>query len=376
MLAGGQAASAAGSPVEINVIAPETGPVAFIGKSIVSTLGALETVVNQTGGVGGQPIKFVFYDDQSNPQQAVQLTSLLMAKKIPAIIGPSFTATCRAIVPLLDRGPVDYCLSPGIAPAKDSYVFSAGPSSKDIALIIYRYARLRGWNRIAAIFTTDATGQDADRNTAEILKQPDFKDVTLVASEHFNPTDLEVDAQMARIKAAAPQAIVAWPSGTAFGTALRGFAQASLDVPVLATAANMSVDQLHGYGGFIPKDLYFAASPTLLSVAANQAMKQMQAQFDTAMHAAGATIDSSSGTTWDTGLIVVSALRKLGPDATSEQVRSYIANLSNFTGVAGMYDFRTTSQRGLTDKDLMIVRWDPAQSFWTQASRLGGEPVR
>ena len=301
--------------------------------------------------------------------------NLLIAKKVPAIVGPSFTATCRALMPLLDRGPVDYCLSPGIAPAKDSYVFSAGSSSKDLALILYRYARLRGWKRIGAIFSTDATGQDAERNTTALLKLPEFKDVTLVASEHFNPTDLDVSAQMARIKAAQPQALLGWTSGTPFGTVLRGVTQSGIDVPVLTSSANLSVDQLRGYAGFMPKELYFEGAPTLLGIAGDPAMKRMQGQFQDAMRAAGARIDPSSGTTWDVGLFMVEAFRKLGTDASAEQIRTYIANLTSFAGAAGIYDFRSSAQRGLTEKDLVVMRWDPDRTTWVQVSRLGGEPL-
>ena len=55
-------------------------------------------------------------------------------KKVPLILGPSFTATCQADGPLVAKtGPVDYCLSPSIAPAPGSFQYSSTVSTRDDA---------------------------------------------------------------------------------------------------------------------------------------------------------------------------------------------------------------------------------------------------
>jgi len=46
-------------------------------------------------------------------------------------------------------------------------------------------------------------------------------------------------------------------------------------------------------------------------------------------------------------MILVAALRKIGPDATPQQLRTYISGLKNFVGVNGPYDFVKYPQRGL-----------------------------
>ena len=42
-----------------------------------------------------------------------------------SIIGSAIVAMCNAMAPLMQNGPVMYCFSPGIHPAKGSYVFSS-----------------------------------------------------------------------------------------------------------------------------------------------------------------------------------------------------------------------------------------------------------
>ena len=53
-----------------------------------------------------------------------------------------------------------------------------------------RYARNRGWNRLAFITPTDASGQDGDQAIDAALAMPENKDMTLVRREHFNGTDV------------------------------------------------------------------------------------------------------------------------------------------------------------------------------------------
>jgi branched-chain amino acid transport system substrate-binding protein len=75
---------------------------------------------------------------------------------------------------------------------------------------------------------------------------------------------------------------------------------------------------------------------------------------------------------WDPALIVVDALRKLGPNATAAQLQGYIEKLSAFPGISGSYDFRDGNQRGLSQKDLVIMRWDDSAKTWTTVSGPGG----
>jgi hypothetical protein len=71
----------------------------------------------------------------------------------------------------------------------------------------------------------------------------------------------------------------------------------------------------------------------------------------------------------------VSAFKKLGLNATAAQIKDYISNLHGWAGANGVYDFRDGSQRGLTAKNGIIVRWDPAKDAWTSISKFGGAPL-
>ena len=63
----------------------------------------------------------------------------------------------------------------------------------------------------------------------------------MVAHEHFNPTDVSVTAQIEAIKAAKPQALIAWTTGAPIATIFKGIVQAGLDIPVGTTDGNMTL---------------------------------------------------------------------------------------------------------------------------------------
>ena len=75
---------------------------------------------------------------------------------------------------------------------------------------------------------------------------------------------------------------------------------------------------------------------------------------------------------WDATMIVVNALRKLGPNASADQIRSYILGLHGWSGVEGVYDFGDREERGVGQSALFIATWDPGKKDWIALSRPGG----
>jgi branched-chain amino acid transport system substrate-binding protein len=372
-------AGRAADPVEINVILTLTGPATFIGQGARKSLEALEGVVNKTGGINGRPVKFVFQDDQTNPQITLQLANGILGKNASVFLGTNMIAGCRAILPLIKDGPVDYCLTPGLHPDRGSYAFSANVSTNDLAVASMRYFIERGIKRIAIITLNDANGQDADDALAAGLDA--FKAQNLiVAHEHFSASDLSVAAQMARIKAADPQMIVAWESGTPLGTVLHAIQDAGLDrLPVLTTNANSNRAEMKQFAQIIPKELYFPdqISDIAPDQIADPVTRRAVQTYITAMAAVGITkTDESYEANWDAASIVIDAFRKLGADASAGAIRDYIGNLKGFTGIKGPYDFRAYPQRGLSQNAVILVRWDPAKDAWIAMSKLGGSPLR
>ncbi len=368
----------AAQPVTIPVVLPLTGGAAFLGQGERTALQLVEKVVNANGGVSGAPVQFDFHDDQSSPQVAVQLASQIKAQKPAVILGSAIVAMCNAMAPLMQDGPVMYCLSPGVHPPAGSRVFTAFISTHDLARALVRYYRGRGFTRLALITSTDASGQDGRLGFEEALKLPENAGVTMVASEQFNPSDVSVAAQVERIKSANPQAVIAWTTGSPMGTVLKGIVQGGLDVPVGTTDANMTNAQMQQYAAFMPGEMLFMSSewpPHGADVTLDPKVIDAQKPMFTAYQAAGISPDISAALAWDAGILAIEALRSAGPDATPEQIRAYLAGTKAWGGINGIYDFTKVPQRGLDENDAVVTRWQPDKKTWTIVSKPGGTPL-
>jgi branched-chain amino acid transport system substrate-binding protein len=377
MLAFTAAPARSADPVQLNVILAMTGSGTLLGQSERSALQVLEKRVNATGGIKGRPVQFVILDDQSNPQVALQLANQLIAKGAQIILGSSLVGSCAAIAPLVKNGPVLYCFSPGLHPAPGSYAFTAGIASGDGMLSQIRYLHDRNLRRLAWIGTTDASGQDGEAGFDAAVNSPLNAGMTVVDREHFNISDLSVEAQMAKIKAANPDAIVTWASGAPMGTIVHGISDSGLDkVPLMTSAATLNAASLKSFGPMIGPSSYTGANAIYgANIITDRTVRQAILDMSAAVGAAGMRVDYLQSMSWDPASIVISALRQLGPDATAEQIRSYISNLRGFPGVNGRYDFKNVPQRGLTADNAYVVRWDVPGDRFTAVSKAGGVPA-
>ena len=378
MFAASRPAPAAESPYDIHVILPLTGGGAFLGAGHKDSLNILAEIVNKSGGIRGRLLRFVFHDDQSSPQVAVQLTTEILAEKPAVILGSSLVAMCAAMAPLLADGPVDYCLSPAYHPAAGSYVFSSSASAIDQNKAVMRYYRMKGWTKLATLNNTDATGQQNDKATEMVAALPENKDLTLVAREHFNPSDISVAAQIERIRGAGAQAIIAGVTGLPAATVFKGMIQAGLDIPVSPTSGNEVIAQMEQWKDFLPKGLVMGSAlfPEHEGVwKLDPKIEAAQHEMYAALKAHNETPDNIVATVWDAGIIVIDALKALGPDATANQLRSYIAGLTDFAGIDGFYNFKENPERGLGPDSAIIVRYDPAKKAFVWLTKPGGEPL-
>ncbi len=377
-LVGGGMARAA-EPYKIHVILPLTGNGAFLGRGHRDSLDTVAEIVNASNGIAGHPLQFVYHDDQSSPQVSVQLANAIMAEKPAVFLGSSLVAMCAAIAPLLQDGPVDYCLSPAYHPPAGGYVFSSGSSSLDQVTAVVRYFRMKGWTKIATLANTDATGQSNDKSMDKVVARSENREVKLVAREHFNPSDISVAAQMERIRASGAQAIIAGVTGAAAATVFKGMVQTGLDIPIEVTSGNQSFPQMKEWSAFLPKGLVMSSA----LFPEHEGVLTLDARIEKAQHAMYAALakrgikaDNMVATSWDAALIVVQALRAIGPEATAQQLRRYISDLTDFAGVDGLYDFKVNPERGLGPTSSIVIRYDPQAKAWVWLSEPGGTPLK
>jgi branched-chain amino acid transport system substrate-binding protein len=364
------------APIKIPAILSLTGYGAFPSQGDKQSMLLIEDYVNKHGGIGSdhRPIHFDITDDGSNPQTAVQLQNLILASKAPLMLGPGLTQQCNAVTSLVkEAGPTQYCMSPAIHPTPGGFIFSTSVSLEDDIIVNVRYLRLRGFTRIAILSSTDATGQEADRDYDVAKSLPENKSIEYVAREHFNLSDVSVAAQVTRIKAANPQAILTSTVGPAFGTELHGISDAGLDIPVVASNGDMVAQQIASYKTFLPKELLFPGVLASVSTAVSAGpVKDAQTIYFKAFKDAGVKPEFPNTLGWDPTMIAVDALRHLGPNATPAKYRDYINSLHSWAGINGIYDFRDGKGHGIGQNAVIMMAYDAAAGDFKQVSKRSG----
>ncbi|MGH7088539.1 MAG: hypothetical protein ACREFQ_06530, partial [Stellaceae bacterium] len=197
-------------------------------------------------------------------------------------------------------------------------------------------------------------------------------------AEHFNIADVSVAAEIEDVKAAHPDAFIAWSTGTPAGTIFRDVNAAGLDMPIATTGGNMTYAQMKQYKAFLPKHLYIPSSEFVLRDPKLMAPAQVRPHEDfyKAFAAVGEKPDISDDLAWDPGEIVVHTLRTLGPGATAAQARDFIAHLTSYPGVDGIYNFEKVPQRGLDVTSAVVSIWDPKADTWVPVSKPTGIPLK
>ncbi len=103
-------------------------------------------------------------------------------------------------------------------------------------------------------------------------------------------------------------------------------------------------------------------------------MKAMLDDFVGQSKSKGFDNDAPHGVAWDPAMLVIDALRAIGPDATADQLRAWIAGQSAYVGITGTYNFRDGNMHGVTVKDVVMMRWYPAGTAFSPVSKFGGIP--
>lgn len=375
-LAVAPALSGAADPYEIYSIQAMTGGLSFVGKSGSEALLAYEQYFNKNGGINGRPIHFVLEDAATNPATALQLVNELGSKHLAFVMGPTSAAECNAVYATAKAGPVIWCYSSAVNGTPGSFEFQTSATNYDYNVAAMRWLRGKHLTRIALITPTDATGQAYDKALFNILNMPENKGITLVDHEHFAPADVSVAAQISKIRNSGAQVLIVGTAGSPAGVAFHGVTDVGLDIPVITGNGNASAAFMKQYAAILPKELYVETTHCLAPTSiTDKAEKAAYDAYVGAMNARNVAVDCQQSLGWDPALLITTALKKVGTNATAEQLRAYLANMSGVAGVNGTYDFKRVPQRGLDNQNVVIVRWNESNSTWVPASKAGGAPL-
>ncbi|MDP3429306.1 MAG: ABC transporter substrate-binding protein, partial [Desulfomicrobium sp.] len=87
-----------GDAIKIGAILSVTGPASFLGEPEKNTLVMLQEQINAAGGVNGQQVEVIIYDDESDVNKCVMAAKKLLDQdQVAVVIGPSISGNTLAI---------------------------------------------------------------------------------------------------------------------------------------------------------------------------------------------------------------------------------------------------------------------------------------
>jgi branched-chain amino acid transport system substrate-binding protein len=110
-------ACSAVADVKIGINVPLTGFAAADGKSALDGAKLAVAQANAKGGVKGEKIELVIYDDQASPKEVVPLATKLIEKdKVVGVVGGSYSGPSRAAASVFQAAQVPYVVAYAIHP--------------------------------------------------------------------------------------------------------------------------------------------------------------------------------------------------------------------------------------------------------------------
>lgn len=103
--------------IKIGFNVPSTGFAAADGKSALEGAKLAVAQANAAGGVAGQKLELVVYDDQASPKEAVPVATKLVEKdKVVVGVSGSYSGSTRAAASIFQRAQVPYVVAYAIHP--------------------------------------------------------------------------------------------------------------------------------------------------------------------------------------------------------------------------------------------------------------------
>lgn len=344
-LAGTFSASAYAADIKVGVAEALSGGAAQYGISIRNGFQLAVDEINAAGGINGDKLQLVIEDEQGKKEEAINVfKKLIFQDKVLMVFGPTLSNSAQAADPIAQAAKtVAFGTSntaDGITSIGD-YVFRNSVTEADVLPETLKMAvKKSGVKKVAVLYGNDdvftKSGYDNFKKALEDLK------IAVTTTETFAKGDVDFKAQLTKIKAGNPDAIV-----------LSALLAEGAPIMVQARQLGLSVPFVGGNGMNSVKvfdlakdkaDGLYVGSPWSASNTSAENAKFVKSYNDKYKTAP----DQFAAQSYDALYITAQALKQVklsGNLATDRNaVRDALPNVK-WTGATGAFQFRRASDR-------------------------------
>jgi branched-chain amino acid transport system substrate-binding protein len=347
----GAGIGAGSAEIKIGAVLSVTGPASFLGDPEKKTLEMYVADLNAKGGVNGQQIRVIIYDDGGDPNQARTFgIRLIEDDKVDALLAGSTTATTMPIITLAEEAQIPLINFGGavqaVSPVK-KWNFKTPHTDLMACEKIFDDLKKRNLTKIGMISGTDAFGKSMRDQCMTVTGK---YGIEMLHEETYGPRDSDMTPQLTNIKSKSGiQAVINPGFGQGPAIVTRNYKQLGITVPLY---------QSHGVGSkqFIDLATPAAAEGVRLPAAAllvadklldNDPQKKVVTDYKKTYESkTSQPVSTFGGHMYDGLMILVEAMRR-AKSADKAKVRDEIEKTKGFMGTGGVVNMTAADHMGL-----------------------------
>lgn len=208
---GAGAAELSGRSVKIGGMVPVTGKGAEWGQAAKASMEIAQEEINAKGGIGGVPLRIIFYDNQTKEAEGLTTFNRLADRdEVLAISGPCFSSIFEIIAPQLERVKVpiiSYCSSkPGLSAMSPWAFRNTLTSDKQLKPVVKAWVEEYDINKAVIIHDIeDAVSRAEGEKIMPVLLEENGVEVLDILT--YRTADTDFSAQITRAKSLGAEGI-------------------------------------------------------------------------------------------------------------------------------------------------------------------------
>lgn len=336
--------------VKLGAVLSVTGPASFLGDPEKKTLEMYVDAINAKGGVNGQKLQLVVYDDGADANAARTFaTRLVEEDKVVAMVGGTTTGATLAMMPVFEEAQIPLISLAGavqiIEPVR-KWVFKTPHTDRMACQKIFADLKQRNLTTIALISGTDAFGKSMRDQCVAVAPQAG---ISIAHEESYGPRDSDMTPQLTNIKGkAGVQAVVNPGFGQGPAIVTRNYRQLGIALP-LYQSHGVASKQFIELAGPAADGVRLPAAALLVAekLPDNDAQKPVVVAYtQTYQQKTGQPVSTFGGHAYDGLMIFVEAAKRAG-SFDSAKVRDEIEKTKNFIGTGGIVNMSPNDHLGL-----------------------------
>lgn len=334
-----------------------TGPAASLG------IPEQQTVAFLPQDAGGKPIRYVVFDDATDPTKAnTNARKCVEDEKADILLGSSTAPTSASVAAVAgETGTPVIALAPvTVDAAIEPWVYRSVQKNALMASALLEHMAKTGVKRLGFIGFADAFGEDWLKTVTPMLESAGIE---LVAVERFARTDTSVTGQVLKLAASAPDAVLVAGSGTpsalpAVALRERGFAGQIYQTHGSATTEYIRVGGASVEGSILPVGPVVVA-PQLPDSHPSRSIGVEYYNAYVAAYGEG-SVSAFGGMMFDAGQLAAAAIAAAeGIPGTPEYrmaLRDALEGLTDVVSVNGVYNMSAEDHYGHDQRSRVLVQ--------------------